>query len=398
MNLQDIKYKIQGLATIAGVEVYFDKEGKTHYTYALFELKSGELILKDHSYFQTESDLKEKLGSKIPVVFTFSGKGILTKKVLRIDPKKTLLQHLVPNAKEKDFIVQHVVINKENYLSVVRSQQIEAILENFKIDTTLAVFLSGVPTINLLTELGENTDNLHFGHHHYIAKEYSCQETVQNSTLEKLTIPPEVIVAFTGVFDFVLQRQESVILNSPINHDKREDWIITSSIKQLGIVFLAVLFISLIFNFGLWNSYAKQAASLETKASLFKSLITKENKLSMELKNNRQFLQEIGWQYSTRFSFYVDRIALTIPNKVKLYDANLFPLDTKATRKAHRNIYQKQFIYLHGYVKDSRTLNDWVEELEKKDWLQHVKLDRYDFNDKLRQGDFTLKLKVNEGL
>lgn len=108
MVFQDIKYKIQGLSEVAGLEILFDKEGNPIFTYALFELKSGELLLKEHEEYRSLALLQEKINTKTPVILTLSGKGVLTKHVPRLENGKSFLQHVLPNAKEEELSLIHI--------------------------------------------------------------------------------------------------------------------------------------------------------------------------------------------------------------------------------------------------------------------------------------------------
>ena len=121
------------------------------------ELEGGSFVLSkgDVNFELDINDFKKEDISKLPVVLTIEGKGVLHKFVeTSID--KIKLRNIIPNIKEEDFYVNYTPNEIGTWVSIIRKDLVSNILEEkgVLIDNIVDLYL-GPTGIQWLTEMSD---------------------------------------------------------------------------------------------------------------------------------------------------------------------------------------------------------------------------------------------------
>ena len=108
--------KIKGIKgnQSAGIEMHLSGNGNLMANVVVMKRYRGTIQIKN-TYFRLNSleAIKNSIPESLPISLTIDGKGIIYKKV-KLDSSKTLINHLLPNAPEKDFYVFKYPAEEEN--------------------------------------------------------------------------------------------------------------------------------------------------------------------------------------------------------------------------------------------------------------------------------------------
>ena len=113
--------------------------------------------------------------------------------------------------------------------------------------------------------------------------------------------------------------------------------------------------------------------------------------LKSELEAKRSLKEKLGVNGVTRISYYLDRIAATLPAQIQLTALAVNPVEKKI--KADKEIeYEVNHIVIAGKCKKSIYYNAWKQELARMDWVRNISVVNYvDADDEV--GAFVLKLE-----
>jgi len=163
---------------------------------------------------------------------------------------------------------------------------------------------------------------------------------------------------------------------------------------KLGIGILGFFLIALVGNYFYVNHLNTVAAQLETDIAGYGENLALSDRLQQEKQRKLVLVDNSGIQSVKYLSFYLDEIGASVPAAIQLSSLETFPLlePLKPKRKVELN---SKHLTISGFSSSSKVLDDWMEALERKEWISGVELINYvRIND--QKATFQLLLKINE--
>ena len=114
--------KILKIEKLAGLEVHFLPDGTSIFNLTVLELKKGVISVVSKNENLSLKELKE-LTLEIPVVISFTGKGILIKIVEGILPSDVLVT-VLPNANVDDFLFSSLTTENRSFVFLGRKDKL----------------------------------------------------------------------------------------------------------------------------------------------------------------------------------------------------------------------------------------------------------------------------------
>ena len=162
--------------------------------------------------------------------------------------------------------------------------------------------------------------------------------------------------------------------------------------KVLGLSLLMGLLLSLLGNYFYQNHLNQNIVDLEMDLTLSNENLSLLDRLEQEKSRKEQLVGNAGVTSPKFLSFYLDEIGTTVPETVDLQEMYLFPLDGKLKNKQKVSI-QSNRIVIHGTSPDNVTLDDWIELMDRFEWIQAIELLHYGkVSDK--QAEFKLEITL----
>jgi Tfp pilus assembly protein PilN len=405
-----LKHKLIGFKKVAGIRVRILPDNTWAIALNILEEKRG-VITKVES-IENASDFEEVfslLSVEVPVFLVVDGKGVLHKK-LSSEQEGTigeLLRMVIPNANANDFFCQRYFIGDCHYVSVLRSDSLEKILDFFNdkgfyvVKLVLGPYaLNGIFSIWDQKELQYSIDNYlisvvdnYIDEFSYGSKKGTLESTFKVG--EELINDREALAYAVGLSGF-LGEIPGVSSELPrLEHDKKE-WearkIFHKMLKGVLGVVLSVLLINTIVYLNLNGENQKLTARLSGKSNLLKKLEI----LKADVKRKKEFLANIGWQGQKPLAVLADQLASTLPSGIFLDELDIHPLSEMVLKKDKQYVFQNEKIVVKGKCKNSILLNNWLANIEKLSWVEKVKGQQYFYQEKENTGVFQFEIVIKE--
>lgn len=146
--------------------------------------------------------------------------------------------------------------------------------------------------------------------------------------------------------------------------------------RTIGLSILSFFLISLTINYFLVNHLNQVAADYEQEIAGYQDNFAVIDRTKQEKQRKLILVQNSGIQSGNLLSFYADEIGTTVPKEIQFTEMELFPLIQQLKPK-HKVETDNSKITIHGITMNSKVLDDWMEDLEKKEWVQSVEVMNY---------------------
>jgi len=383
----------------AGVELHLeDGDAMTSHVAILKQSGSNIRLIESASQLRSYQSISEIIPKSLPVCLSIGGKGMIYKKAT-INPNISLLQHLLPNAREDDFYVFHYPAdNQKHFLAAIRKELLEKIISEFNNREFNIVYVELGPfALNQI--MGSLEKNKDLKLNNYIISGESSIHDVQTTKedhtgltyqLGDETIKSSLLIALATGINFYTENLANIGFDPSIQGYK--EYLYGRLFKSAGLGFLALLFILLLVNFIFFDHLNKRYNQLTFQLSQKSELITTLNNLKGELENKEQYIVDRGFLEPSRLSYYCDRIARRVPVSIELNRMRINPITGKL--KTGEDVeMQKGVITIQGLSSDNIVLNSWIGSLKQMPWIQSIRLENYVRKKSNEPGLFSLIIK-----
>ncbi|HLP56108.1 MAG TPA: PilN domain-containing protein [Fluviicola sp.] len=376
------------------VQVQLEQQ-EQHLRYVVVNKQPAEADSVLWTMVENTEELIKKAGKNLPYVIHFSGFGVLSRITENVSNYR---ESLLVSGGEDDFYFSSYELKSTVGVSFIRRSLVERLLEALTIQK---VFVWGVhtgpaPLICLLTENGR------------LQLDFVIELT--NGDLKKLERNTEDIkrLATNSGFldtDAAYVRALQKLTNTPNEHYRQglddERFAQTKAnykefvrFVKLGIGILAFFLLALVANYFYVNHLNNVAAQLESDIAGYGDNLALSDRLQQEKQRKLVLVENSGIQSAKYISFYLDEVGASVPAAIQLSSLETFPLlePLKPKRKVELN---SKHLTISGFSGSSKVLDDWMEALERKEWISGVELINYvRIND--QKATFQLLVKISE--
>lgn len=341
---------------VIGVEVCFIGEGKAMYSMVELQRKRGKIEVLRSGVDLALEELYREANKKLPLVLTFTGKGVVTRNWNMSD--EGALGTIMPVGNADDFYVNiHDKGENRALVSIMRKQHAEEMLSMFKAEGyRVASFVVG----------GQQDDDGH-----------------------ARGIPAAVVNAFWGAAQWLagnLQSPQSPGYQYEKVYEERRMFK-----AALGFV-LGFIFLLLLVNYALFSHYKSKVVQLAQSHSLTGDLSLRAADLENKVLEKERLLEELGMKALSRHSYYADRIASELPEGIRLSALEIFPKQKADEQKEIE--FRNGEIEIRGFCEENATLASWISTLKRSVWIKELELVQYNRADWKSDGSFVIKLSV----
>lgn len=377
-----------GLNKVISVSVNLSKEFP--------KLEGGSFVLSNGEVnFEAniESFKKEDI-SKLPIILTVEGKGVLHKFV-ETSVSKIKLRNVIPNIKEDDFHINYTKHANGTWVSIVRKDVVLKVLEDngLSIDQVIDLYL-GPTGVQWLTEMSNELPNfiggseLNYENNQLQSIRKSSEGHLKNRLIFGVDLEFNWHLSFIGALvtfsqKNIIYKNEVWLKNTANLKDKK---VFQNTVKiTLGILLL-VFMGNMVFNQVLNGTYNEKVAIALTHTDL----VNQAASLQEEEKLKKEFIEKLGLEVNPQFAVFSDEIGETVPQTIQLSRLIVNPLK-KAIRKKKLIEFKKEIIEIGGFCNSSQICNEWVQELRRLEWVKKIELVEFKFN-KDNIGEFIIEV------
>jgi hypothetical protein len=389
---------------VAGVSVYYRTQSEYEITVCIIERRKGTLqISAKYSGLKDITQLKELVSQNTPVVISFLGKAVLNKEFSFTGEAAESIQYF-PNNQENDFYCYSLKAESNCGISLCRRTIIDELLKQFVdnkfivADITLGPYISSIlwnfQLINydkhIYVEGGELNYNSLSSAFHYSSKTKENQTNTNRIGDEE--IESIYMVSYASGISWLLDAGSG-------SFEGEKPGLIVEGYKYKYIIdksryiLLSLVFLVLIINFMAFESYRKRELSINNEMELNTNIISERDSLEKELKAKEEFIEYIG-ENKTYFSFYLDEIAASVPEKIVLEKIEINPLVSKIQK--NEDVKTEKKIVITGLSSNSLALNQWNKQLAELKWVKFTNVISFEKTTESEMGTFILEMEIKQ--
>lgn len=386
---------------LIGINCEILADNSYNWRYCILQQAANKISVVKTGMLADLADLKKEKLSLVPVYLTIDGKGIINKKI-KADSENAPILQVIPNATVDDFYYSETE-SEEGFslISVMRTELLDHILAlfsklNFQVVNVHVGSFHIARLREWFKELPDTISSLYITIHidpnsnkpaeykktdSYIEEDY----TIAGETVSSLFISP-----FAAALLFFLDEEACVY---PAVQKSRTDFLAHRLFVIGGWGLLIMAFLTLLINYIVYMQYSDKTNALDATINGNNENMALLENLKAELKQKEVFLGQSGFGNKSRFSFFTDEIASTIPPEINLMEFSLNPLLSKVKKEKAVEI-RKDVIVVKGQSPNSIILNDWIKVLESFKWIKKIAVMQYAKDQGNRFGEFELEIEL----
>jgi hypothetical protein len=411
MKIKDyILDKLTKSNTVAGLEIIFLGDGKRRSNLCILQKKKS-IILKKETISDIEDfkKLEDLIPANTPVIITVNGQGIINKKVVvsENDDEKALLQKVMPNANPKEFYLQQTNSNNGTFLSVMRKETMDELINELVANNIHGISCSFGPfcLMNLVSLVENSTgsdQSIELGKYilhikNSLIESYKVSEAIDTLIPFKIgeeEIEGTSIMAYATGIGYFIPNQTGSKLNIASIANSALEFSQKRLFHTVGWTLLVLFLITLLGNYFLFNQYFTKRTRLEAIVNSQKSAIERYDTLKTLLEEKRDFLTKAGILGQPKTSFYADQLAMDIPAEMVLSEMSINPRVVNVNADDKDMIFTSGLIKIYGACKNSLNLEEWINNVKKKNWVKGLSVLNYNHDKETNLGHFSIEIAI----
>lgn len=365
------------------------------------ERKGGEVRLRSKCEdIRNVENIWEQIPEHSSLSLCLNGSGVLLK-TINSEQWNDGIDSVLPNVKAEDFIIQKMDMTDGRILiALMRKDLLASILQQFSDHKLWVVDLwLGSVCFHSLDSLFEkgNQDillpGLQLKMHHGKLHEYKKSELKPENYyyLGGEALWGNQLLPFASALSSMAVGNHNEI---PAEIEKLSgEYFARKFLMKSGVATLAIVFMAVLINFFVFDSLRKEQSQLSTQVETGRNLLTRLDVLKEDLKQKNDFLLKSGLNTQSKLSFYADRIAVDLPEGVRLSSMELNPI-LKKVKKDKEIQYRTDYINVQGETNYPLELNLWIQKLKKEEWVDKVIKQEYLLKQKGAPAVFVMEISV----
>ena len=397
---------------VAGIECYWNGNSML---YNMSHLKKKNNKVEQVAALIGENSLEnisKSLPKGIPVIIIVTGKSVLSR-LVEVDADKNdsnILNKLIPNANLNDFCLSYghspVTSSGEYHVSVIRKQLLLEIYSNFE-KTNLSVvgcLLGALAVDNISENFNFNNEQNVLASNHFFTitgnrivayKKLEHEISHEEGNFGGMQINGESLLAYVAALHYFYFGYT----NFPTNSDFLTTPSAVYSSKLFFMNSMKIILFSafgiLLINFIAFQQINKQLLKKSQQYEGYQEGVFEFNRLQSEFGLKFEFMKQNGLLTPPKASFYIDKIASSIPDKIMLTSLKVYPRKDDQTGADDDGLhFDNDKIVVSGNCKRSYDLNIWIKLLNNYKWIEKIVVSDFIQNNSSEPGRFTLEFKL----
>jgi hypothetical protein len=360
---------------------------------------SNELTVKETLQVGSIDDLTKKIDKQQHIFLIINNEKIITREIEgEFDSQKSIIS-VFPTIKMDEFYFEVLPLAHSAIINLCRKSEVATILDDYtKIGLAVIGFSLGCSSVQLIESIYHEPE-LYTSNTKLLINDgkFSKTESYNGNELKQLINGLEIdnhfVLPLSGILSYCNKPVITISNFSQIIQQLR------SNFKQqrtftLGLkISLATVFTLLLFSFLAFTHYSSKVTELSQTLELNKSQKDLLLKLSDEMAQKELLIKNYSTNTS-KASWYLDKLAITIPHGILLTNMEWQPVKGTIKENEVIEIEYNKFV-LEGHMNNGNVFSEWIIELEKQSWIEHVMIDSYGTS-KNNLLAFVLTIKVKE--
>ncbi|HCT31385.1 MAG TPA: hypothetical protein DIW31_11810 [Bacteroidales bacterium] len=383
---------------VIGVQISF-RGNNQNCLYHLIGVKKsrGKLsIVKQIIDITSIEELVKHIPKNTPIVISIDGKNIIHK-FFQEDVGDKGLDFVLPNARKEDFYVQTSLINDGAYVSVIRREVIDNVIDRLNAFKVIPALINLGPFVTSCTTFLFD-DKVKFK-----SEFWEIEATGQGISYNPFTSSDSNFIFLNGesIRDFcfpsyalsIAYLADLEIPGIEISLQLKEEFLFKRAVWLGGWFFLSLVFLILLVNFFIFSNYNDKYQDINNMIQQNQSLLNRNDELKTKYTLERRFIERSGLLETSRFSFYADRISRNISDSIQFTAIRIAPVNDKI-RSDKPIVFDEKTIIINGKCSNSQYFNSWKDDLKEENWVESILINQFGQEEPGKPIIFELQLMI----
>lgn len=327
----------------------------------------------DFTSFESLEEILKKADKKVPFILHIKGAGVLARSVENAPNYK---ERLLVSGREDEFYFNSYERSGSVLVSFARKNVIDEFLNPI---TAVKGFIWALyigPSI-----LPFKFENLQSIQSDYVLSFPSSNQITISKNEQELSEKQIQTSYLEAIINYTYQKNSnSDIFHQGINEETlkqtKSEYKDYRQFRIIGLSILSFFLVALTINYFLVNHLNQVAADYEQEIAGYQENFAIIDRTKQEKQRKLILFQNSGMQSGNLLSYYADEVGVTVPKDIQFTEMELFPL-VQQLKPKHKVETDNSKIIIKGITINSKVLDDWMEDLEKKEWVQSVEVINY---------------------
>lgn len=368
---------VQYGSTYCGVEIV-STDGKEEYHSVSANNKKGEFVDLNFSSSKTLDDLNLKNKHCHLVINTDQ---ILIKEAAYHEDIHKVLAQTFPSLVLQDFYYNAVQCGDKYFIAICKKEIVQKTLGQFtsnkiQVLSFQLVFSPIIAMAKLINEQKLVTSNFEFTKQKNIVTGFEATAAEKKTyIIDDIHVSSDHLIATAALTGY--NSSHNVIGNTnETNSLLKKSFNEKVFFKKGGVLALGIILLLTLCNLFFYTSLFKDHNSLQEKLTFFGNQKEQYTNKLNEVNKKEQLVNSIQNSSNSKGSYYLNRIVCGMPNTIILKEYSHHPL--------RRNIrgdkiieVKEEVITVYGESADEEIFSDWIEGLEKTNWIKKIDIIQY---------------------
>ena len=394
-----MKHIIKG-SSFQGLE-FFHLDGNPFYSLIKLREKNGALHVVSEQVFQTIEEVVPKLDKKHALLLVINTSQILKKQVptdSKLSPAQKVIQAF-PNLELENFHYDILSTHGPGTVSIGKKEHLNELLSALEskgvVPSRVSLGVSDLgATLPYLMESKVKGSNFQLSKTGDTDFELEPNDSAEPTKFELngLNLSNTSLLAFSAILGYIIGADKKTSLKDVTQ--RFENRFQNDRVFDFGLKWgLAMVLAILLINFVFFSHYHGKVMAMDSGHDIEQQQVQLQS-IKERIAQKEERLKKVLSASSSKSTFYLDRIALELPNTILLDKMTYQPL-LKPIRDGKQIEMEYNSILVSGQSGDKVQFAQWTETLEQKNWIETVEVLNYGYATK-NVDEFNLKIEIDE--
>lgn len=313
----------------------------------------------------------------------------------------SIINQAFPQLNINDFYYNILTQKSQAFISICRKDYLNNMVAQFdgaKIGIK-SIFLGNLPISFILTNqeselLFTSNARIECKNSQILKMTWSTETNIIEQKISGLSISNKQLLPFSAVVATLKphtgfsQNLQSLYSQS---YKQFQQEHLTKSILKFG---LSVIFVVLLVNFLVFNSYFNKYNQLAEKKIIYNNTINQIESLQKKITQSEKLVSKLAIVNQPKNAFYLNRIIEITPNDLLLHSLIYQPISKKIKDEKEIEL-TTNVINLQGITKNHVSFLNWVDKIDAFSWVEKCEVKNYQFKEN-QSSEFTLQINIIE--
>lgn len=363
------------------IHVHISENETVYHVLKLKKNKSKITILEQESIYGIDEVFK-KVQKDVPVILAFTGKKIISK-IMAFEAN--YIDKILFNKDPEGYYILEYNKPTKVLASLVRKDDLDNYINTFlQKGYTILDFSIGPFILESLAPLLIEPKKIRTTEFEYDLTNtlLSIKDHTESDEIQEIQVGEDIIynthiLGFAGFLSFL--NPQGIEKNYQTDIEAyAESFTFKRAFTVLGKIILVVFLLLLSASYIVKSIYSQKSSEIQQEAMLNAQVLNQIATLKKDSEYKTSIIANSSLGSKHVLSFYIAKIAGDLPDAILLEKLEIFP--AKRPINSNEKIHiEPNVIEIEGITSSNSSVTQWVESLNKYDWIKKVEVSSYAF-------------------